>query len=137
MQPSPAVIIAHWETKDVSINGQGITPTGFMRDLKVDEDEPGDNQDILQDCRWVRRFAWGNNSRSTSSLALACCFYLNVSWVMSRFFLQELQHAPQVDLRLSYTEDALQAAYEHCEELFAQEFTVFMKKLGAIELGER
>jgi hypothetical protein len=91
----------------------------------------------LKECRWVRRFAWGHNSRSTYSLALACCFYLNVSWVMSRFFLQELQHEPQANLRLTYTEDALQAAYEHCEELFAQEFTVFMKKLGARELGEK
>ena len=136
MQSKLAVIIGNWETRDVFIKGRSITPAMFARDLKATELEPGDNHDILQDCRWVRRFAWGDTSRATYCLALACCFYLNLKWVTSRFFLQELQRAQQADLRLKYDEETLQAAYEQWEEMFAQEFKAFMGKLGAIPLKE-
>jgi hypothetical protein len=101
MRTLPAVIIGNWETREFSINGKRITPAGFVRDLKVTEREPGDNWDILTECRWVRRFRWGDTSRATYCLALACCFYLNLSWVMDRFFMQELERARQADLRLA------------------------------------
>jgi hypothetical protein len=118
MQIKPAVIIGYWETKDVFINGLRVTPAGFVRDLKAAEREPGDNGDILQECRWVRRFSWGDTSRATACLALACCFYLKLSWVMVRFFTKELERVPRGDLRLSYNDAALEAAYEQCEDLF-------------------
>jgi hypothetical protein len=132
MHALPAVVTGHWKTGTVSINGKIITPARFVRDLKEDEQEPGDNRDILQECRSVSRFCWGDASQATYCLSLACCFYLNVSWVMDRFFTGELQRAPQADIHLTYTTEGLQAAYDECEEQFAQEFADFMKNLGAV-----
>jgi hypothetical protein len=43
---------------------------------------------------------------------------------------------PQGDLRPSYDEDTLQAAYEHGEDLFAQAFKAFMEELGAVPVDE-
>jgi len=136
MHTIPEVIIGCYETKEVSINGKRITPAGFVRDLKAAESEPGDSRDILQECRGVRRFRWGDTSQATYCLALACCFYLNCSWVMDRFFTKELERVPQADLRLSYDEDALQAAYEQCEDMFAREFEEYMRALGAARFDE-
>ena len=102
MHPISALITGHWQTKAVWINGKHITPDGFVRDLKADQQEPGDNQDIIKDCQGVRRFSWGDTSQATYCLALACCFYLNVKWVMSYFFKAELEKVPQTDLRLVY-----------------------------------
>jgi hypothetical protein len=133
----PDVIIGRWETREVFINGRGVSPAGFVRDLKATELEPGDNQDIIKECRWVRRFAWGDTSRSTYCLALACCFYLKLSWVMDRFFLPELQHLRQANFRLAYDDETLQTAYDHCEEMFAREFTEFMDKLRAIPVSRK
>ena len=65
-----------------------------MRDLKADEEVPGDNDDIFQECQGINRFHWGDTSQATYCLALACCFYLNVSWVMDRFCTKELQGVP-------------------------------------------
>jgi hypothetical protein len=64
MDTNFAVITGIWEARTVRINGRLIAPTGFAADLQAAEDEPGDNQDIQQECRWVRRFAWGESSRS-------------------------------------------------------------------------
>ncbi len=111
MHTSSAIITGHWETREVRINGKRITTADFVRDLNTAEDEPGDNWDILQECRWVRRFRWGDTSRATYCLALACCFYLERSWVMDRFFTQELERVRQADIRLEYDEDELQVAY--------------------------
>jgi hypothetical protein len=132
MHPLPAVITGQWKTATVCINGKIITLARFIRDVKADEQEPGDNRDILQECRGVRRFCWGDASQATYCLSLACCFYLNVSWVMDRFFTRELERAPQADIHLTYTAEELQAAYEACDEQFAQEFADFMKNLGAV-----
>jgi hypothetical protein len=132
MPALPDVIIGRWETRAVFINGREVSPVGFVRDLKATELEPGDNQDIVKDCRWVRRFAWGDTSRSTYCLALACCFYLRIDWVMCRFFIPELQRLRQTGFRLEYDEETLQAAYAQCEEMFAREFTACMDTLGAI-----
>ena len=132
MPTLPARIIGHWKNREIFINGKMITPAGFAQDLKAAENEPGDNEDILEDCRWVRRFAWGNGSRSTYALALACCFYLNIDWVMCRFFIQELQRVQQADFRLEYNEATLQTAFAQCEAMFAREFTAFMGTLGAV-----
>jgi hypothetical protein len=136
MNTIPAVGIGSWATHEVWIKGQRITPAGFVRDLKAAEREPGDNWDILQACSGVRRFSWGDSSRATSCLALACCFYLKLSWVMDRFFTKELRRVCQADLRLAYTEDEIQATYENCEDLFAQEFEAFRKNLGAVPVDD-
>ena len=130
------LIIGQWQTKAVWINGKHITISGFVRDLKADEKEPGENQDIIKECRGVRRFSWGDTSQATYCLALACCFYLNLNWVMDRFFTRELQHAPQGDMRLAYTDEELQGGYEASEEQFAHEFSSFMDKIGAISIDE-
>lgn len=133
----PSIITGNWTTREVKINGRSITTAGFVRDLKITELELGDNRDILTECRWVRRFRWGDTSRATYCLALACCFYLNLSWVMDRFFIQELERAQQADLQLEYDEAELQAAYEQCEDMFAHEFETFMGELGAVRLKEK
>ena len=133
----PDIIIGHWNNREVQINGKRVTLAGFLRDLKATEIEHEEHEDIRKECRWVRRFAWGNDSRSTYALALACCFYLNIDWVMCRFFIPELQHLQQADFRLEYDEDTLQAAYVQCEEMFAREFTEFMDKLGAIPVSRK
>jgi hypothetical protein len=130
------VIIGRWDTRVVYINGKEVSPARFVRDLKATELEPGDNQDIIKECRWVRRFAWGDAGQSTYCLALACCFYLNIDWVMCRFFIPELQRLQQTDFRLEYDEQTLQAAYAQCEAMFAREFREFMGELGAIEVKE-
>jgi hypothetical protein len=136
MHSLPDIVIGRWNTREVRINGRSITPAGFVRDLKATELEPGDNRDILQDCRWVRRFAWGDSSRATDCLALACCFYLNIDWVMCRFFIPELQRLRQANFLLEYDEKTLQAAYTQCEEMFTREFREFMGEIGAIEVKE-
>src|SRR3954465_13668388 len=136
MQTIHAEIIGHWEKRDVTINGKSISLSGFVRDLKAAEEEEGDNDDIIRECKGVRRFSWGDTSQATYCLSLACCFYLNVKWVMDRFFVKELEGVQQGDLRLVYDNDQLEAAYQHCEDLFAQEFTGFMEKLGDISVDE-
>ena len=55
---------------------------------------------------------------------------------MSYFFKEELEKAPQTDLRLVYDNDTLEAAYQRSEDQFAQEFRGFMRKLGAIPLED-
>src|SRR4051794_13449428 len=80
-------------------------------------------------------FQLGDTTQATYCLSLACCFYLKVKWVMDRFFVKELETVQQADLRLVYDNDQLEAAYQHCEDLFAQEFTGFMKKLGRVFHG--
>lgn len=134
MNPISALIIGHWKTKAVWINGKCITLAGFARDLTEDEQETGDNQDILKECTGVRHFIWGDTSQATYCLSLACCFYLNVKWVMSYFFKEELEKAPQMDLRLEYDNDTLEAGYQRSEDQFAHEFTSFMDELGAMPI---
>jgi|SRR3954470_17274329 hypothetical protein len=136
MQTIHAEIMGHWKIKTVLTNGNPISPSGFVRDLKADEKEEGDNNDIIRKCKGVRRFSWGDTSQATYCLSLACCFYLKVKLVMDRFFVKELEGAPKTDLRLVYDNHQLETAYQHCEDLFAQEFTGFMKKLGAIRVDE-
>jgi hypothetical protein len=135
-KPIHADIVGHWKTRAVSINGKRVTVEGFVRDLKADEQEPGDNQDIIRECIGVRRFRWGGANQATYCLALACCFYLNVKWVMDRFFEQELERVPQGDLHIVYDNAQLEQAYQRCEENFAQEFNQVMKQYGAIEVEE-
>src|SRR3954454_15164922 len=134
MQTIHADIVGHWNTRAVWINGKCITISGFVRDLKADEKEEGDNEDIIRECKGVRRFSWGDTSQATYCLALACCFYLNVKWVMSYFFKPELERVSQGDLRLVYDNAQLEQAYQCCEENFAQEFNQVMKQYGAIEV---
>ena len=55
---------------------------------------------------------------------------------MDRFFTRELQHAPQGDIRLAYTDEELQVGYEASEDQFAQEFTSFMDEIGAIPIDD-
>jgi hypothetical protein len=136
MQTIHAEIVGNWKTREVLINGKRISLTGFVRDLKTDAKEEGDNDDIIRECEGVRCFGWGDTSQATYCLSLACCFYLKVKWVMDRFFVKELEAVQQGDLWLVYDNDQLQTAYLHCEELFAQEFTSFMKKLGATRIDE-
>jgi hypothetical protein len=136
MRTLPDIIIGHWNNREVQINGKRITLAGFVRDLKVTELAHEENEDIRKECRWVRRFAWGNGSRSISALALACCFYLHSDWVMCRFFLPELQRLKQADVRLEYDEATRQTAYAPCEAMLAQEFKDVMRKLGAVEVAE-
>ena len=107
-----------------------------MQDLKTDEKEPDENQDLIKECNGVNRFSWGDASQATYCLSLACCFYLNVKWVMDRFFKQELERVLQGDLRLVYNNAQLDEAYQRCEEQFAQEFSQVMNKFGAIEVKE-
>jgi hypothetical protein len=40
------------------------------------------------------------------------------------------------NVRLAYDEDELQAASEHCEEMFAREFEAYMGELGAVRFEE-
>jgi hypothetical protein len=136
MQTIHADIVGHWNTRAVWINGKCITISGFVRDLKADEKEEGDNEDIIRECKGVRRFSWGDTSQETYCLSLACCFYLNVKWVMSYFFNPELERALKEDIQLVYDNNQLEAAYQHSEDLFAQEFTGFMEKLGAKRIDE-
>jgi hypothetical protein len=136
MHTLPDIITGHWNTREVRINGRSISPARFVRDLKATELEPGDNRDIVQECRWVRRFAWGDSSPATYCLALACCFYMKIDWVMCRFFEPELQRLRQADFQLEYDEETLQKAYAQCEEMFAREFREFMGELGAIEVED-
>jgi hypothetical protein len=79
--------------------------------LKATEEQPGDNQDILKECKGVERFSWGNKSNATYCLSLVCCFYLQLEWVMCRFFLKEFEKAPQGDINLFYGDDALDPGY--------------------------
>ena len=136
MPTLPDRIIGHWSTREVWINGRRVTPAVFIHDLKATELEQEEHADIVQECRWVRRFAWGESSRSTYGLALACCFYLKIDWVMCRFFIPELQRLRQADFQLEYDEETLQAAYAQCEEMFAREFRAFMGTLGAVEVED-
>ena len=129
-------IFCHWKTRAVSINGKIITISKFVYDLKRDEEEPGNNQDIIDECKGVKRFQWGDDSPGTNCLALACCFYVGVKWVMCRFFMRELTQAQQGDIRLNYDYATLKAGYLYSEELFAKEFTEHMDKFGAIPVNE-
>src|SRR4051812_6650124 len=131
-----ADIVGHWKTRSVSINGKRITVEGFVCDLKADAEKPGENQDITLDCKGARRFSWGDTSQATYCLALACCFYLNVKWVMDRFFKQELERVLQRELRLVYGNTQLEEAYQHCEDQFAQDFIGFLDKIGAKPIEE-
>jgi hypothetical protein len=136
MQTIHAEIVGHWKTREVLINGKPISLSGFVRDLKAAKKEEGDNHDIIRECKGIRRFSWGDTTQATYCLSLACCFYLKLKWVMDRFFVKELETVQQADLRLVYDNDQLEAAYQHCEDLFAQEFTGFMEKLGDIRVDE-
>jgi hypothetical protein len=136
MSIQSARIIGHWKTKTVSINGKAITPARFYADLKAAQEEPGDNQDIIDECQGVAQFSWGEKGDATYCLALACCFYLHLKWVMCRFFDMELEKAPQGDITLFYDNEALDAGYLYSEELFAKEFTSFMKELGAVPVAD-
>src|SRR3954469_6876156 len=59
-----------------------------------------------------RFFSWGDTSQAAYCLALACCFYLNVKWVMDRFFKEELERVLRGDLRLVYGNAQLEEAYQ-------------------------
>jgi len=132
-----ADIVGHWKSKEVWINGKHITLRGFLQDLKTDEQEHEDNADIIKECKGAQQFSWGDTSQGTYCFSLACCFYLNVKWVMDRFFKKELEQVQQRDIRLIYDNKKLQVTYEMCEDLFAQEFGNFMEKLGAEKLDEK
>ena len=136
MQSFSADIVGYWKTKAVWINGKRITLTEFIQDLKNAEEEPGENLDVINECKGVSTFSWGDRSKATISLSLACCFYLNVKWVMCRFFMRELAESKQTDLQLHFDNDQLDAGYLYSEELFAKEFTGFMDNLGAIPIDE-
>lgn len=131
-----ADIVANWKTKAVSINGQKITVAQFIHDLKVNEDEPGENEDLIRDCEGIDHFSWGENNQNTYCFSLACCFYLRVKWVMSYFFGRELEQAKQADLHLFYDTDQLDAGYLWSEEVFAKSFTGVMEGLGAVPIDE-
>jgi hypothetical protein len=136
MKTIHAEIVGNWKTREVLINGKPISLSGFVRDLKADKKEEGDNDDIIRECKGISHFSWGDTTQATYCLSLACCFYLKVKWVMDRFFVKELEGAPKTDLRLVYDNHQLETAYQHCEDLFAQEFTDFMEKLGATRVNE-
>src|SRR3954470_16255386 len=134
MQTIHAEIVGNWKIKTVLINGKPISLSGFVRDLKAAKKEEGDNDDIIRECKGIRRFSWGDTTQATYCLSLACCFYLKLKWVMARFFVKELETVhfvkeletvQRADLRLVYDNDQLEAVYQHCEDLFAQEFTGF------------
>ena len=131
-----AEIVGNWKTREVLINGKPISLSRFVRDLKAAKKEEGDNDDIIRECKGIRRFSWGDTTQATYCLSLACCFYLKLKWVMDRFFVKELEGAPKTDLRLVYDNHQLETAYQHCEDLFAQEFTGFMEKLGSVRIDE-
>jgi len=52
--PFHADIAGHWKKRSVSINGKRITVERFVSDLKADEEEPDDNQDVIRECKGVR-----------------------------------------------------------------------------------
>ena len=135
MENISAQILCHWKTRAVSINGKIITLSKFVYDLKRDEEEPGDNQDIIDECKGVKRFQWSDDSPGTNCLALACCFYLNVKWVMCRFFMRELMQAQQGDIRLNYDYATLKAGYLYSEEFFTKEFAERMNKFNAMPVN--
>src|SRR3954447_8302945 len=132
-----ADIKGNWKSKTVWINGKEITFSRFLRDLKPDEKEPGENKDIIEECEGVMRFSWGDTSQATSSLSLACCFYLDVDWVMCRFFMKELANIRRADMELVYDENQLLAGFEQSEKLFANDFTEFMDQIGAKRVDEK
>jgi hypothetical protein len=131
-----ADIVVSWKTKAVTINGKQITVTQFVQDMKANKDEPGENEDLMRECRGIDHFSWGDNSQNTYCFSLVCCFYLRVKWVMSYFFSRELEQAKQADLHLFYDNDQLDAGYLWSEEAFAKSFTGFMDKLGAVPVDE-
>ena len=55
---------------------------------------------------------------------------------MSYFFKEELEKAPQMDLRLEYENDTLEAGYQRSEDQFAKEFTSFTDEMGAIRIED-
>src|SRR3954466_12563216 len=85
MQTIHAEIVGNWKTREVLINGKPISLSGFVRDLKAAKKEEGDNDDIIRECKGIRRFSWGNTTQATYCLSLACCFYLKLKWVMDCF----------------------------------------------------
>jgi len=122
-----------WSTKSVTINGRKITLSGFIQDLKADAEDPGESDDILMySCYPAKGFSWGDTSPEMECLSAAICFYLEEDWVMMRYFIKELQKLPQTDTHVAFTDEELNAGYWMSEELFAQEFGSFMKKLGAV-----
>jgi hypothetical protein len=131
-----ADIVASWKTKAVTINRKRVTVTQFIHDMQTNKDEPGENEDLIRECKGIDHFSWGDNSQNTYYLSLACCFYLRVKWVMSYFFSRELEQAKQADLHLFYDNDQLDAGYLWSEEAFAKSFTGFMDKLGAVPIDE-
>jgi hypothetical protein len=131
-----ADITANWKTKAVTINGEQITVTQFIREMQMNEDEPGENGDLIRECEGIDHFSWGDKSQATYCFSLACCFYLRVKWVMSYFFSRELEQAKQGDLHLFYDNDQLDAGYLWSEEAFAKSFTGYMKELGAEPIDE-
>jgi hypothetical protein len=116
--------------------GSLITLSRFLCDIKAAEEDVGENDDIIQECKGVRRFSWGNASKATYCLSLACCFYLQVKWVMCRFFEMELKGVQKADLQLMYDNDQLDAVYQLSEDLFAQEFNEFIGKVGTVRIDE-
>jgi hypothetical protein len=131
-----ADIVASWKTKAVSINGKKITVSQFIRDMKANKDEPGENEDLIRECVGIDHFSWGDKSQATYCFSLACCFYLRVKWVMSYFFSRELEQAKQGELHLFYDNDQLDVEYLWSEEAFAKSFTGYMKELGAEPIDE-
>src|SRR3954467_13007268 len=95
-----ADIVASWKTKAVTINGKQITVTQFIHDMQTNKDEPGENEDLIRECKGIDHFSWGDNSQNTYCLSLACCFYLRVKWVMSYFFSRELKPSFRLDFTL-------------------------------------
>jgi hypothetical protein len=126
-----ADIIGDWNTKSVTINGKVVTFEQFLKDLKADEDEPGEHADLIEECRGVTHFSWGELSKEEAALSLALCFYLNYKWVTCRFFTSELEKAPQGNMHLVYNKKEIINGYISSEALFALEFTDFMGDFGA------
>jgi hypothetical protein len=129
-------ISGDWKTKAVTINGKVVTLERFLRDLKADEEEPGENSDIFDECRGVTHFSWGELSKEAEALSLALCFYLNYKWVTCRFFTSELEKAPQDNMHLLYNKRQIIDGYEASEALFALEFGDFMGEIGATPAEE-
>jgi hypothetical protein len=126
-----ADIVGDWNSKSISINGKVVTFKQFLEDLKADEKEPGENSDIIDECRGVTHFSWGELSKEEEALSLALCFYLNYDWVMCRFFTSELEKAQQDNMHMVFNKKQIIDGYQASEALFALEFTDFMGNFSA------
>jgi hypothetical protein len=69
MESISAQIFCRWNTRSVSIKDKIITLSKFVYDLKKDEEEPGDNQDIIDECKGVKRSKWGDDAIPARSMA--------------------------------------------------------------------